>query len=99
MDDDNQPPAKSRFIRFNPTINSGHIATAASVIIASVFAWAQLRTDVNRLLMENDIRKTEIEKVTSNVHEEIKDLQTTLGQRFDRLEDKLDRKVDKMGAR
>jgi hypothetical protein len=93
--DDEAHTTKNRFIRFNPTINSGHIVTAMSVLFASVFAWAQLRTDVNRLLTENDVRKIEIEKVNSVVHEEVKELQTAITQRFDRIEDKLDRKKDK----
>ena len=95
MDDIELPPQKSRFIRFNPTINSGHIVTAASVLVASIFAWAQLRTDVSHLLIENETRKTEIEKVSGVMHDEMKELQFALSQRFDRIEDKLDRKADK----
>lgn len=64
MDDtDSETPSKSRFIRFNPTINSGHILTAFSVIIASALAWAQLRSDVNVLVESDKARKQEIASI------------------------------------
>lgn len=76
---------QNRFVRFNPTINAGHILTAGSVIMASLLAWAQLRSDVSVLLDENKTRKTEIELISSkretdriDLYQKITSSQTTL---------------------
>jgi len=104
---------KNRYFRFVPTISTGHLTMAASVIVASTLAWAQLRSDIAKLDNENSNRKAEIQTVTdkqdkdrgelyrkitesqATMHGEIKDLGSTMAARFDRLEDKLDRKADK----
>lgn len=54
---------KNRFISFNPTVNTGHILTASSVIVASILAWAQLRNDVNYLIENDKSRKAEIANI------------------------------------
>lgn len=96
MDDESAVhTTKNRFIRFNPTINTGHIFMAFSVMLASTMAWAQLRTDVNTLLAENATRKAEIAQVAVETHQSVKEVQVALVQWFDKLDNKLDRKKDK----
>jgi hypothetical protein len=107
------PEHKNRFMRFTPSISMGNIGTMLAIIIAGTTAWAQMRSEVARLVIENDARKAEISQALiksdsareefykkmgenqASVHEEIKELTITLGTRFDRLDDKLDRKQDK----
>jgi hypothetical protein len=91
MDDEPIATSRNRFIRFSPTINSGHIGIAATMI----FAWSQMRSDVNHLLSENDTRKTEIASLNTSVHGDIEKMEGRLSLRFDRIEDKLDKKADK----
>ncbi len=115
---------KNRFLRFTPTISSGHIVTAVSIVAMGSTAWAQLHFEVGRLIEENIARKAEIvatiarqdvdradlyKKIASNhaevqddikaaqktTHDDLKELQSSLGGRFDRVEDKLDKKQDK----
>lgn len=93
--DDESHNTKSRFIRFNPTINSGHIVTAVSVLLASTMAWAQLRADVNVLLAENANRRLEIIQVATETRQSVKEMQVAMVGWLDRVEDKLDRKKDK----
>jgi hypothetical protein len=91
LDDETRPVGRNRFIRFSPNISTGHITLAAGII----FAWATMRSDVSHLLTENDTRKLEIANVNTSLHSDLEKMETRLSSRFDRIEDKLDRKADK----
>lgn len=59
---------KRRFIRFDPTINSGHLLTIFMLAVTSLFAWDRLSYSVSTLTEENKARRAEIERLDSARH-------------------------------
>lgn len=65
--------SRGKYVRFNPTINAGHILTALTIAITGIGAWMQLRSDVNMLTTANQARQEEIAKVELKQENDKKD--------------------------
>ena len=93
---------KNAVIRFSPFISMGNIAVVASILVAGLTAWVQLRDEVGRLVIENESRKMEIsktdekmevdrgklyEKIAENHNEVMQDIKTSRSQEHDDLKE------------
>lgn len=92
-------------LRFDPTIHAGHVMTAITILFCSVGAWYNMREQVDAIKSSQDRQQTQIDRIISSedanqkwIALEIEKMRDDNKQWFMRLDDKLDRKMDKKGS-
>lgn len=95
---------RKRIVTFDPTIHAGHIMTAVTILVCSITAWYNMREDIALLKKTQEQQAAQIAEITRESSDKGKDIYTVINklrdesnQWFIRLDDKLDKKVDKKG--
>ena len=83
---------KKQGLRFNPEINAGHVLTFISLIIAGFVTWGVMD---KRVVVLEEARKTQ-DVIDSQQMQQIKELRERTERNQDRLEQKIDRILDKV---
>ena len=100
----NETSTRKKIVCFDPTIHAGHIMTALTILVCSIGAWYNMKEQVNMIKSQSETQQAQINKLFANeeeiekqIHTDIEKLQDENKQWFMRLDDKLDRKMDKKG--
>lgn len=89
-------------LRFNGTINAGHVLTTLAMIVAGFSAWYRLESRIGQAEVRMDAMSQTATIVTQYTEQRLnrqdeahRQALTEIKRQLERIEDKIDRKVDR----
>ena len=86
---------KKLWFGIDPTIHAGHILTAVTIVFCSLGAWYNLTSTVASLKEDALRQEKRIDKIEAATSGEVIKMRDDMNVWFMRIDDKLDKKMDK----